>query len=180
LVEELQLYNNFVKDFNNKLYEITSNNYFSDIIFLCVGTDRVTGDCFGPLVGYKLKGLFNDIYNVKIIGDLNAPISSSNIRSRTLDIYKDYEKPCIIAIDAALSKQEDVGKIIVTAGGMHLGKCLNKSIAFIGDISIKGVVAKNLKVANSNLRVLKATPLSLVMDLADVTAKGIYEVVKYM
>ena len=27
------------------------------IIFLCIGTDRSTGDSLGPLVGYKLKSL---------------------------------------------------------------------------------------------------------------------------
>ncbi|EKY29632.1 hypothetical protein HMPREF0216_00124 [Clostridium celatum DSM 1785] len=31
------------------------------IIFLCIGTDRATGDSLGPLIGYKLKNL-----NIKI------------------------------------------------------------------------------------------------------------------
>ncbi len=26
-----------------------------DIVILCIGTDRSTGDSLGPLVGYKLK-----------------------------------------------------------------------------------------------------------------------------
>ena len=30
-----------------------------DIIFLCIGTDRSTGDSLGPLIGYKLKSIIN-------------------------------------------------------------------------------------------------------------------------
>ncbi len=62
---------------------------------------------------------------------------------------------------------------------MHLGKGLNKNIAFVGDISIKGVVAKDLKLAKYNLKLLQNTPLSLVISLANSTANGIYEVIKY-
>ena len=25
------------------------------IIFLCIGSDRATGDCLGPIIGYKLS-----------------------------------------------------------------------------------------------------------------------------
>lgn len=27
----------------------------TEILFLCIGTDRSTGDSLGPLIGYKLK-----------------------------------------------------------------------------------------------------------------------------
>ena len=27
---------------------------WSELIFLCIGSDRVTGDCLGPYVGYQL------------------------------------------------------------------------------------------------------------------------------
>lgn len=43
-------YNNFVNDFSSVLYGLTNNREFSNVIFLCIGTDRVTGDSFGPLV----------------------------------------------------------------------------------------------------------------------------------
>lgn len=28
---------------------------WSELVFLCIGTDRVTGDCLGPFVGQKLS-----------------------------------------------------------------------------------------------------------------------------
>ena len=33
-----------------------------DIIFLCIGTDRSTGDSLGPLIGYKLKPISPKTY----------------------------------------------------------------------------------------------------------------------
>lgn len=58
MLEKQQLYNSFVQDFSYKLEQNQKSNDFSNFIFLCVGTDRVTGDSFGPLVGYKLKYLY--------------------------------------------------------------------------------------------------------------------------
>ena len=46
-------YNKFICDFYNELKKF--NNEYSKFIFLCIGTDRMTGDCFGPLVGSKIK-----------------------------------------------------------------------------------------------------------------------------
>ncbi len=59
--EEIHYYN--VKDtyavrkFTNTLYNLIKENagIRTDIIILCIGTDRATGDCLGPIVGYKLK-----------------------------------------------------------------------------------------------------------------------------
>ena len=31
------------------------NKKFEDLVLLCIGTDKITGDCLGPLVGSKLK-----------------------------------------------------------------------------------------------------------------------------
>ena len=39
------------------------------IIFLCIGTDRSTGDSLGPIVGHKLRNL--KITNIFIYGSLS-------------------------------------------------------------------------------------------------------------
>lgn len=44
------------------------------IIFLCIGTDRCTGDSLGPLIGHKLKFLKRK--NFYIYGTLENPIHS--------------------------------------------------------------------------------------------------------
>ena len=33
------------------------------ILFLCIGSDRVPGDCLGPLVGYKLERLCDTMHD---------------------------------------------------------------------------------------------------------------------
>ena len=59
----------------NELKPILSQN--RPIIFICIGTDRSTGDSLGPLVGYKLQ--FLNKSNIHIYGTLQSPIHAKNI-----------------------------------------------------------------------------------------------------
>lgn len=175
-----ELYNNFISDFSTKIYNLKNDEPFSDYIFLCVGSDKITGDAFGPLVGDKLQKLFKNHYNnISVEGTLEKTISATNIEGKVKEIYNKYKKPCIIAIDSALSNKEDIGKIIVTDTKMKFGKGTNKRMITVGDISIKGIVAQNYKIARYNFSTLQNTSLNLVMKLANITADGIYNVVKY-
>ena len=74
-----ELYNNFVQDFSIVLRQKITDLEISKLIFLCIGTDRVTGDSFGPLVGHKLKCLFREEGNVKVIGNLDSIVCAHNI-----------------------------------------------------------------------------------------------------
>jgi len=180
MFSDVNIENNFTKEFNKFIYEYKNNDY-SDIIFLCIGTDRITGDAYGPLVGNKLTRLFENINNEKItvIGTLKKPLNAINIKEVLKDIKSKTEKPYIIAIDSAFSKKENIGKIILSNSGMYIGKGLNKKSDKIGNISIKGVVAKDYKIPKVNFAILQNTSLGLIMDLADYTADNIFEVIKY-
>ena len=46
-------------------------------------------------------------------------------------------------------------------------------------MNIKGIVARDLQAPMSNLRLLQNTPLSLVMELADVVTSGVYNIINY-
>ncbi len=170
----------FVLDFTNKMYNLKSDIPFSDYIFLCVGSDKVTGDAFGPLVGRNLEELLQNYYNnIHILGTLEKPINASNLLFTVQKIKETYKNPCVIAIDSALSKEEDIGKIFIANKEMKLAIGTGKSIVRIGNMSIKGVVAKNHKVSKQNFYELQNTSLNIVMNLANITSKGIYEVIKY-
>jgi putative sporulation protein YyaC len=132
-------YNLFVNEFSSVLKELVKNKEFSNLVFLCVGTDRVTGDSFGPLVGYKLKSLFKDTKKVKVFGSLETIVSASNVARVVKEIEED---SFIIAIDSAISNTKKVGSIVVRDSSIILGKGLGKQILKIGDMSIKGVVGK--------------------------------------
>ena len=46
---------------------------WSEIIFLCIGTDRVTGDCLGPYIGAQLSS--HAFPMVHVYGTLFSPCS---------------------------------------------------------------------------------------------------------
>lgn len=128
-------------------------------------------------MGYKLRYLFKDIKEVEIYGHLDENISANNVNSVITYIQRKYNNPFIIAIDSAISKKDNIGKIIVESNGMYFGKALNKKLNYVGDLSIKGVVSQNVNVPQYNFRLLQNTSLSLVMNMADVVSSGIYNVI---
>ena len=172
-----EIYNNFICDFSKVLRVKIQDIEISKLIFLCIGTDRITGDSFGPLVGYKLKHLFKDEKNIEVIGDLDSIVTTSNIEKIIENINNTYETAFIVAIDAAISNKNDIGKIIVSEQKMNIGSGLNKKSIYIGDVSIKGIVAKDLKKPQYNFKVLQNTSLGLIMNMAECTAYGIYNVI---
>lgn len=164
-------YNNFVNEFSNKLYNLKMDNPFSNYIFLCVGSDKIIGDSYGPLVGGKLKASFKNMYNnIEIYGTLEEPISAINLESKVKEIYKKYLNPCIIAIDSALGSQERIGTIVVSNTKMQCGKGTAKNMLYVGDISVKAIVGRNYKIPKYNFSTLQNTSLGEVMKLADITA----------
>ena len=168
------IYQDFVRDFSIVLRSKIEDFEISKLIFLCIGTDRITGDSFGPLVGYKLKNLFYGNENIKVIGDLANIVNLYNINAIINKIYSEHEKPFLIAIDAAVSNKTKIGRIVVSNSKMNIAG--NKKIC-VGDISIKGVVSKDLGNLRYNLPLLQNVPLNLIMDMADCVVQGIYDVI---
>lgn len=124
-----------------------------------------------------MRYLFRDIKEVEVYGNLEKNICANNANDVISKIKRKYRNPLVIAIDAAISKKENIGKIVIENSGMYLGKALNKNINYIGDLSIKGIVSKNVNVPQYNFRLLQNTSLSLVMNMADVVSSGIYNVI---
>ena len=53
------------------------------ILFLCIGSDRVPGDCLGPLVGYKLERLCDTMQHTFVVcGSLAHPVHAVNLRQK--------------------------------------------------------------------------------------------------
>lgn len=116
--------------------------------------------------------------NLSVYGSLEDPIAQSNLNDKLNEIYFKFSSPFIVAVDAALSKAEHIGKIFVMNNSVKLGKGLGKDIAQIGDISIKGVVGKKEKSKKRNMQVLQNTSLNMVMNLANIVSNGIVEVLQ--
>ena len=141
-----------------------------DIVFLCIGTDRVIGDCLGPITGSLLKNLYN---KENIYGDLDENLTFENIEERVNEIYVRYPNPYIVAIDAALSSESNIGKFFVDSGGINFGEGLDKHRGRIGDLGIKVVVGKDYNNNEMNFEVLQNTRLSEIIKLSKKTVDGI-------
>ena len=139
------------------------------IIFLCIGTDRSTGDSLGPLVGNKLRYIIgNDFY---LYGTLEFPVHAKNLVSVIDEINSKYENPYIIAIDACLGSIQSIGNIIIEDKPLSPGAAMNKQLPKVGNLSITGIV--NISGA-LEFMVLQNTRLFTVMHLSDVIYRGIY------
>lgn len=153
------------EDLNRILRDVDLNNV--NLVILCIGTDRATGDCLGPLVGERLKNINS---NIIVIGDLKSPIHALNISSTIENIYRNIENPFVIAVDAALGNVNHIGYITLSREPIAPGKGVNKKLPAIGDISITGIV--NIA-GRGGQKLLQNTRLSMVMDLADCIAFAI-------
>ena len=71
-------YEQFVIDFGSRFYRLNLKNNFTDIIFICVGSNKITGDSLGPIVGAKLKQKLGT--NIAIIGTTETPVNYENIK----------------------------------------------------------------------------------------------------
>lgn len=166
-----RLLRQYIKKYNPK-----EHNF---LIFVCVGSDRITGDALGPLVGYYLKELSNK-ENIKIVGDLEYPVHGTNIESVMEYVNETFINPFIIAIDSSFGKNEDEeGWIWITDKSLHPGSGLNKKFHGIGNISISGCTA-SLDEGDETLRflVLQGARLNLVLVMAELIAKCILEVME--
>lgn len=149
-----------------KLKDILEEN--RPIIFLCIGTDRATGDSLGPLIGYKLKNI--ERKNIYIYGSLEYPVHSVNLVSILNKINDNFINPFIIGVDASLGNVQHIGKIFIEDFPLHPGLALDKDLPDVGEMNIKGVV--NIS-GNLDFMMLQNTRLFVVMSLADCISDGI-------
>lgn len=141
----------------------------SEVVFFCIGTDRVIGDSLGPIIGSLLVDKFG---SEVVYGDLFNNVTYENIISTLDKINTKYENPYIVAIDAALSSSENIGKIFVD-DGIDFGDSLGKKVDKVGDLGVKVVVGKDYNNPNLNFNVLQNIPLSMILKLSKKTFEGI-------
>lgn len=134
----------------------------SKVAFLCIGTDRSTGDSLGPLVGRYLKrrGIPN------VIGTLHEPCHAVNLQ----ECIDSLEGMFIVAIDSCLGQSASIGKIKLESGPIRPGAGVAKDLPPVGDIHFKGIVNVG---GFMEYFVLQNTRLSLVDDLSTAIGRAI-------
>lgn len=136
-----------------------------DIVYVCIGTDRSTGDCLGPYVGMQLeKKGYRNVY-----GTIDNPTHAMNLNEVIDSLPKD---KYVLAIDACLGQSSSVGTIAVAEGPLHPGAGVQKELPKVGDYNIHGVVNVG---GFMEYFVLQNTRLSLVMNLGDIIVDSLVE-----
>lgn len=139
--------------------------YSRQIIFLCIGTDRSTGDSLGPLVGSKLAQM--PLFDITVIGTLEEPVHAVNLQETMERIQNQFPKAFIVAIDACLGQFKSVGYIELGLGPLIPGAGVHKNLPAIGDIYMKGIVNFS---GFMEYAILQNTRLSIVMNMAHAMA----------
>ena len=167
-------YKRFVWELNN----VIDRKIYKDanIVFLCIGTNTIVGDAFGPVVGSVLKNNLSDNKNIEILGDLKECVTYNDVDNVVKLLGGDYDNNLIIVLDSALSRKNDVGKVFVQDRGLKYAESLKKRNSVIGDISIKAVVAENVNDSVSNFQNLKNASFKEIHKMCNLVSNGIIEV----
>jgi len=159
------------RQLENRIYRfmIEMNSGFRrDIVYLCVGTDRATGDCLGPLVGTRLQSMTSSI---NLYGTLEKPSHAANLEEVLEAISLKYENPLVVAVDASLGNTDRIGYINIKPGGLKPGTALKKVLPEVGDFHISAVVNVG---GFLEQMVLQNTRLYIVYKMADLIAHSLF------
>lgn len=126
---------------SNVLEDVLKDNGYEsgrDLVIMCVGTNKCVGDSLGAFVGSYLDDM--DIFNV--YGTLIEPVHALNLHRIENNIYKEYENPFILAVDAGVGKEESVGRIYIKDYSLKPGTGMDKDLGEVGDVHIQGIVCE--------------------------------------
>lgn len=138
------------------------------VVFLCIGTDRSTGDSLGPLIGYKLRQM--RVSGATVFGTLERPVHAMNLEDYVEILGKCYQNDLIVAVDASVGNKEHVGYVTLGRGALKPGLGVSKELHAVGDIFITGIVGS---CGNYDPLMLQSVRLSVVMQMADCISRGI-------
>ena len=150
-------------------------NEFSDIVILCVGTDKLIGDLVGPIAGQKLKRLFKDFEKITVYGDIKKTVNTTNLNAIISEIIANYDQPFIITIDLALGPREKIETVWVSTGNMNPGSALKKQKSCRSNVNFKAVVGENLQNTILNFNVLNSIERNVVQRLANEITYHVYK-----
>lgn len=158
------------REFADQLRSFIEESLFASgkekVLFLCIGSDRSTGDSLGPLVGHNLeKGRKSNV-----LGTLSSPVHAMNLE-KTMHYIKDFFSDCIVvAIDASVGQPSHVGYITIGKGSIKPGLGVSKNLCEVGDVFITGIVGSG---SGDEPYLLQSTRLKIVVELAESICAGI-------
>lgn len=112
------------------------------ILFFNIGSERVSGDAFGPMLGTFLveRGVLDEFDDVAVMGTLEHPIHARNLEEKMDEAKYKYGDYVWIASDACLGRAESVGKVTFAEGMVTPGAGIDRMLPPVGDYSLTAVV----------------------------------------
>lgn len=141
---------------------------YSEIVFLCIGSDRVTGDCLGPLIGQMLQSQLKTEGN--IYGTLTSTVHACNLKKVLAELNDQHPHALVIAVDASFGSKKHLGYASIADGALFPGAGVHKKLPPVGDLHISGIVCT---AASKRYLALQTARLSSVIALSDRITQGI-------
>lgn len=143
------------------------------LLFLCIGSEKISGDSVGPIVGSLLKDKYKLPFPV--LGTEDKPVNGINLPHYVDNIRTYFPEHKIIAIDSAVGSKRDMWSVKIKKGGVVAGGAIASKNPRIGDIGILAVVGEK----NSDvLSTLLEAPVDEIERMAEYIAGLIYNVFK--
>jgi len=101
------------------------------VVFLCVGSFKLSYDCFGPLMGSLLQALDIKYY---IYGNIRCNINAQNLENYIKIIHNFHINPYIIVIDSAISSGEEF-ELKASEGALTVA-AMSQNRVSVGDLSL--------------------------------------------
>lgn len=138
-------------------------------VVVCIGSDLAIGDSLGPITGsmlrYKTQGLGAFVY-----GTLKDPVTAKEIKQMKNFLKYTHKNRRIVAVDAAVGLQGDIGLIKAENSPLFPGAGANKKLGKIGDVSLLGIVAEK---SVGNYGLFNTTRLNLVYRMAEIISDSL-------
>lgn len=108
-------------------------------VYLCIGTENVLADSFGPRVGTILQN--NMKKPIFVYGLVDNNINALNLVNAVSVIRTLHPKHKLVVVDAAVGDVSELGCVQVNPYGVRPGSATDKVLPQVGDYSIIGIVS---------------------------------------
>ncbi|MFQ7078526.1 MAG: DUF1256 domain-containing protein [Christensenellaceae bacterium] len=114
---------------------------------------------------YNTQGL-----NCFLYVTLSAPVTAKDNKYMRTFLRETHRGRKVIAVDAAVGSEGDIGLIKVNDAPLFPGAGANKKLGSIGDLSVMGIVAEKSLLSYG---LLNTTRLNLVYSMAEIISDGL-------
>lgn len=138
-------------------------------VIVCIGSDLVIGDALGPITGTLIKSKTEGL-PCYVYGCLSTPVTAKEVKYVNSFLRRTHPGRKVIAIDAAVGEDGDIGLIKISDTALRPGSGAHKKLGKVGDISVLGVIAEK---SLFNYSVLNSTRLNVIYTMSQIISDAV-------